>query len=102
MGSLEPNKIVAIESLKRAQKAIDTGVFKGDGAVTVKIEKATMSWIWMSNLETLNLIRFSSGQLCQDGTVTAANSSSISDGAAAVILMSEHVPQRRALNRWLI
>jgi acetyl-CoA C-acetyltransferase len=36
----------------------------------------------------------------KDGTITAANASSISDGAAALVLMRESTAARRAWRRW--
>jgi acetyl-CoA C-acetyltransferase len=36
----------------------------------------------------------------KDGTITAANASSISDGAAALVLMRESTALRRAARRW--
>ena len=82
----------AITSLKRAQKAIDDGSFKTEIApVTVKTRKGeTVVEIdeqpGNANIEKIPQLR---PAFAKDGTVTAANSSSISDGASAVLVMSE-------------
>ncbi|WP_299139133.1 acetyl-CoA C-acyltransferase [uncultured Tateyamaria sp.] len=82
----------ALASLSRAQAAIETGAFEGEvTAVTVKTRKG----------ETLVAADEQPGAARPDkipqlkpafrdgGTVTAANASSISDGAAALVLASE-------------
>jgi acetyl-CoA C-acetyltransferase len=90
----------AIESLARANKAIDAGWFENEIApVTLKSRKG----------ETLVAIDEQPGKanpakiptlrpaFKKDGTVTAANSSSISDGGAALILMRESDAKERGL-----
>jgi len=82
----------SITSLKRAQAAIESGTFKNEitpvviktrkGEVTVDTDEQPFN----ANLEKIPTLR---PAFRQDGTVTAANSSSISDGAAALVLMSE-------------
>ena len=80
----------AITSLTRAQKAISDGSFAGEIVpVTVKAGKAerlveTDEQPPKANLDKVRALKpaFRDG-----GTVTAANSSSISDGAAALVLM---------------
>ncbi len=82
----------AITSLKRAQAAIESGAFKDEitpvvmktrkGEVTVDTDEQPFN----ANLEKIPGLR---PAFRQDGTVTAANSSSISDGAAALVLMRE-------------
>lgn len=80
----------AIRSLKRAQAAIDAGDFSDEiepvtystrgGEVTVSIDEQPGK----ARLDKIPQLR---PAFSKDGTVTAANSSSISDGAAALVLM---------------
>ena len=82
----------AITSLKRAQAAIESGAFKDEiTPVVIKTRKGditvdTDEQPFNANLEKIPKLR---AAFRQDGTVTAANSSSISDGAAALVLMRE-------------
>jgi acetyl-CoA C-acetyltransferase len=88
----EAQDAYAIESLKRAQNAIARGWFKSEiEPVTVSSRKGevvvdTDEQPGKAQLDRIPHLR---PAFARDGTVTAANSSSISDGAAAVILMSE-------------
>jgi acetyl-CoA C-acetyltransferase len=88
----------AITSLTRAQAAINSGAFareiaafvvaghKGDH--TVKIDEQPLK----ANLDKIPQLK---PAFRKDGTVTAANSSSISDGAAALVLMKQSEAARR-------
>ena len=82
----------AITSLKRAQAAIESGAFKDEiTPVVIKTRKGditvdTDEQPFNADLEKIPKLR---PAFRQDGTVTAANSSSISDGAAALVLMRE-------------
>jgi len=86
----------AIDSLTRAQDAIRSGRFAKEivpfaGAkVTVKDDEQPLK----ANLERIPQLK---PAFCKDGTVTAANSSSISDGAAAMVVMSESEAERRGI-----
>lgn len=90
----------AIRSLKRAQQAIEQGYFDEEitevtyatrkGDVTV----ATDEQPGKARLDKIPQLR---PAFRKDGTVTAANSSSISDGAAAVVLMRESEAKKRGL-----
>ena len=83
----------AIQSYERSAKAWDTGKFdnevvpvavpqrKGDPIIVSKDEEFTN--VKLDKIPALNAV------FTKDGTVTAANASTINDGAAAVILMSE-------------
>ena len=85
----------AIESLTRAQAAIANGYFDAEIApVTVKTRKGTItvSVDEQPGNAKIDKIPKLKPAFAEDGTVTAANSSSISDGAAALVLMK----QRRA------
>ena len=81
----------AIESLSRAKAAIDNGLFEAEiTPVTVKTGKAdTVVAVdeqpGKANVEKIPQLR---PAFAKDGTITAANSSSISDGAAALVLMT--------------
>lgn len=81
----------AIQSLNRANTAIREGHFKDEIVpITVKTRKGeviidTDEQPAKANLDKIPTLR---PAFAKDGTVTAANSSSISDGAAAVVVMS--------------
>ena len=82
----------AIESLKRAQAAIANGYFDKEIApVTVKTRKGNVvisvdEQPGKANIDKIPKLK---PAFAKDGTVTAANSSSISDGAAALVLMKQ-------------
>lgn len=90
----------AIESLLRAQKAIADGSLDAEsvpvtissrkGEVTVKDDEQPGK----ANLDKIPTLK---PAFKKDGTVTAANSSSISDGASALILMSGEEVEKRGL-----
>ncbi|MDX1799621.1 MAG: thiolase family protein [Marinobacter sp.] len=90
----------AIRSLQRAQKAIQDGILKDEIIpVTVKTRKGEVvveddEQPLQANLEKIPTLR---PAFSKDGTVTAANASSISDGASALVLMRESEAQRRGL-----
>ena len=91
----------AITSLMRARKANEEGYF--DNEITpVKIqskrEEKTITkdeQPFISNPSKIPNLR---PAFRENGTVTAANSSSISDGAASIILMKEKEAEKRQLN----
>lgn len=82
----------AIQSLTRAKKAIETGALKDETVmVTVKSRAGEAVVVddeqpHKANLEKIPTLR---PAFKEDGSVTAANSSSISDGASALVLASE-------------
>ncbi len=88
----------AIESLSRAKEAIENGSFDGevesvnfcnsDGKVTVSKDEQPLK----ANVEKIRKLR---PAFSKDGTVTAANSSSISDGAAALVMMRLSEAEKR-------
>ncbi|RDX37525.1 acetyl-CoA C-acyltransferase [Kangiella sp. HD9-110m-PIT-SAG07] len=90
----------AIESLARANKAIEDGSFKNEiTPVTVKsrkgdVEVDTDEQPLKARPDKIPSLR---PAFKKDGTVTAANSSSISDGAAAVVLMRQSEAEKRGL-----
>jgi acetyl-CoA C-acetyltransferase len=90
----------AIESLKRAQAAIADGSLDSEivpvtvagrkGDVVVKDDEQPLN----ANLEKIPTLK---PAFKKDGTVTAANASSISDGASALVLMTAEEAARRGL-----
>lgn len=96
----EEQDAFAIESLKRAQEAIASGAFAAEIApVTVAGRKGdimidTDEQPGKANLDKIPTLK---PAFRKDGTVTAANASSISDGAAAVVLMRENDAAARSV-----
>ncbi|MBB4480723.1 acetyl-CoA C-acyltransferase [Rhizobium etli] len=90
----------AIASLTRAQKAIADGCFESEIVpVTVKSGKAEQvarrdEQPGKAKLDKIPTLK---PAFRESGTVTAANSSSISDGAAALVLMRRSQAERRGL-----
>jgi acetyl-CoA C-acetyltransferase len=90
----------AIQSLTRAQQAIKDGKLEAEtvpitiktrkGETTVSIDEQPGN----ANLEKIPSLR---PAFSADGTVTAANSSSISDGASALVLASANAVKARNL-----
>ena len=98
--SREAQDEFAIRSLTRAKKAIEDGSFDAEVTpvtyknrqreVTVEQDEQPLT----ANLEKIPKLR---PAFDKDGTVTAANSSSISDGAAALVMMRESTAKKRGL-----
>ncbi|MBT8087228.1 MAG: acetyl-CoA C-acyltransferase [Gammaproteobacteria bacterium] len=98
--SREQMDAFAIESVQRAQRAVGDGTFSTEitevtissrrGDVTVASDE-TPGTVSIDKIPTLR------PAFKKDGTVTAATSSSISDGAAAVVMMSEAEAEKRGL-----
>ncbi len=90
----------AISSLKRAMQAIDAGKLKAEtAAVTVSTRKGDVvvtddEQPHQANIEKIPSLR---PAFKKDGTVTAANASSISDGGSALVLMRESEAKKRGL-----
>ena len=91
----------AIESLRRATEATENGYFadevvpleiQGRGGVTTVAEDEQVR---TAKPEKIPLLK---PAFAKDGTVTAANSSSISDGAAALVLMTEEAMTERGVS----
>ncbi|MBL8656849.1 MAG: acetyl-CoA C-acyltransferase [Altererythrobacter sp.] len=82
----------SVESLRRANEAIKSGAFADEVvAVTVKTRKGdvTVDSDEQPPKGNPDKIRELRAAFAKDGTITAASSSSISDGAAAVVLSRE-------------
>ena len=87
----EEQDAYTIESLTRALKAIEDGAFEAEiEPVEVKLRKDTRLVAVDEQPGNAKIDRIPELRpaFAKDGTVTAANSSSISDGAAAMVLMS--------------
>lgn len=88
----------SIESLRRANSAIESGAFEGEvvpvtfstrkGDVTVENDEQP----GRGRPDKIPTLR---AAFAKDGTITAATSSSISDGAAAVVLTRESVAKEK-------
>ena len=90
----------AIESLTRAKRAIDDGLLKAEIApVTVKTRKGefVVEDDEQPHKAAIDKIPKLRPAFAKDGSITAANSSSISDGASALLLMSGNEAQARGL-----
>ena len=98
--SREAQDEFAIRSLTRAKKAIEEGIFKEEIVpVTIKGRKGdtvveTDETPLKANLEKIPTLK---PTFAKDGTVTPANSSTISDGAAALVLMRESTAEKRGI-----
>lgn len=98
--SREDMDAYAIESLKRAQAAIDNGSLDSEivpvtistrkGELTVKDDEQPHK----ANLEKIPQLK---PAFKKDGSITAANASSISDGASALVLMTAAEAAKRGL-----
>lgn len=83
----------AIESYKRSQAAVNEGRFENE-IVPVEIPQRQGDPVLFSKDEEPFKVKFDKvaslkGAFVKDGTVTAANASTINDGAAALVLMSK-------------
>ncbi|WP_411686001.1 thiolase family protein [Acinetobacter pseudolwoffii] len=91
----------AIRSLKRAQTAVNEGYFSDEiVAVTVKTRKGDVvvdkdEQPFNANIDKIPTLR---PAFAKDGTITAANASSISDGASALVISSADHAAAKGLN----
>lgn len=91
--SREDQDAFAVESYKRSQAATNEGKFENE-IVPVSIPQRKGDPIVFSKDEEPFNVKFDKiaglkGAFVKDGTVTAANSSTMNDGAAAVVLISK-------------
>lgn len=96
----EQQDAYAIESLARAKRAGEDGSFTDEiVAVTVKTRKGEVSVAQDEQPRKADPAKIPTLKpaFAKDGTVTAANSSSISDGAAALILASSATVDAKGL-----
>lgn len=98
--SREAQDAYAVESLTRARRAVETGAFKRE---IVAVEVSTRKGTEVVDTDEAPLkadlakIPTLKPAFSRDGTVTAANSSSISDGAAALVITRATVAERLGL-----
>ena len=91
--SREEQDAFAVQSYERSAKAWETGKFDAE-IVPVEVPQRRGEPIVISKDEEFSNVKLDkiptlNPAFTKDGTVTAANASTINDGAAAVILMSE-------------
>ncbi|PKH88824.1 acetyl-CoA C-acyltransferase [Colwellia sp. Bg11-28] len=90
----------AIRSLSRANQAIDSGAFKNEIAAVTVVNRRKETIIdtdeqpGNARPDKIPSLR---AAFKKDGTITAANSSSISDGAAALVMMKLSEAEKRGL-----
>lgn len=98
--SREQQDEYAIQSMTKALKAIESGAFVDEiTPITLSTRKGdtTVTTDEGPDAAKLSKIPQLKPAFQSDGTVTAANSSSISDGAASLIIMSAATAQKRGL-----
>ncbi|MEM1113643.1 MAG: acetyl-CoA C-acyltransferase [Pseudomonadota bacterium] len=91
----------AVESLTRAKAAIDDGSLRGEIApVTVKSRKGetVVSDDEQPHKAAIDKIPNLRPAFAKEGSITAANASSISDGASALVVMAGSEAERRGLS----
>ena len=91
--SREMQDAFAIESYKRSQQAWNSGLFKEE-VVPVEIPQRKGDPLFISTDEEPFAVKFDkipnlAPAFKKDGTITAANASTMNDGAAAVLLMTK-------------
>lgn len=95
----EQQDAYAIGSLNKALEAVNNGYFKNEiAAVTVSSRKGDVvveqdEQPFNAKIDKIPTLR---PAFKKDGTITAANSSSISDGASALVVTSDVVAQEKA------
>ncbi len=90
----------AVESVRRAQAAVADGAFAAEiSPVTIKTRNGeiTVASDETPGAVSIDKIATLRPAFNKDGTVTAATSSSISDGAAATVLMNASEAERRGI-----
>lgn len=96
----EQQDAYAIASLQKAVDAVNNGYFKDEiAAVTVSSRKGDVvvdhdEQPFNAKIDKIPTLR---PAFKKDGTITAANSSSISDGASALVITSDAVAQEKGL-----
>lgn len=91
----------AIESYTRSAKATEAGLFKNE-IVNIEIKDRRGNITVVSEDEEFRRVKFEKipalrAVFTKDGTVTAANASTINDGAAALVLASEKAVKEHGL-----
>ena len=98
----EEQDIFAIESYKRSQAAVNGGKFENEIVPVPIPQKKGEPILFAKDEEPFN-VKFDKipelkGAFIKDGTVTAANASTMNDGAAALVLMSKEKANELGLN----
>jgi len=96
--SREDQDAFAIESYKRAAAATEAGRFKGE-IVPVPVPQRKGDPVMVAEDEEYKRVKFEKipslrPAFSKDGTVTAANASTINDGASALVVVSEEAIQK--------
>ena len=93
----------ALSSLRRAQAASEGAFQREITPITVTDRKSEVTVDWDEQLATAKPgnIPHLKPAFVAEGTVTAANSSSISDGAAALVLQADAAPPKTARAEWI-
>ena len=99
--SREEQDVFAIESYKRSQAAVETGKFENE-IIPVEIPQRNGAPVIFAKDEEPFNVKFDKiatlkGAFQKDGTVTAANASTMNDGAAALVLMSKEKAEELGL-----
>ncbi|HEX4352279.1 MAG TPA: acetyl-CoA C-acyltransferase [Polyangiales bacterium] len=96
----EAQDAYAVQSLRRAQSAIKSGAFKRE-IVPVTVQARSGEVIVVDDEQPgkaqFDKIPLLKPAFAKDGTITAANSSSISDGAAALVLTRMSIAEKLGL-----
>jgi len=98
--SREEQDAFAIESVHRAQAAVADGTFADEiSAITISSRKGDVTIETDETPGTVSIDKIPTLRpaFAKDGTVTAATSSSISDGAAALVLMTASEAEKKGL-----
>jgi len=98
--SREEQDAFAIESVHRAQAAVADGTFADEiSAITISSRKGDVTIETDETPGTVSIDKIPTLRpaFANDGTVTAATSSSISDGAAALVLMTASEAEKKGL-----
>ena len=89
----EEQDAFAIESYKRSQAATEAGKFENEIVPVEILQRSGAPVLFAKDEEPFNVkfdkITTLKGAFQKDGTVTAANASTMNDGAAALVLMSK-------------
>lgn len=99
--SREDQDAYAIQSYERAQKAISEGKFK-DEIIPIEVKDRKGNSTFINDDEEPANVKFDKipglrPVFKKDGTVTAANASTLNDGAAALVLMSKEKAEELGL-----
>lgn len=97
----EEQDAFAVQSYKRSAAATESGLFK-DEIIPITIPQRKGDPIIMTEDEEFRKVKFEKipalrPAFTKDGTVTAANASTINDGASALILASEEAVEKYGL-----